>query len=162
MQNHNMNIETCNQLPINMNKFPQPTRPINSYDLEIQRFPSESEPANMNNMNISEPSSSEESLPTASREEEEEKEETMEKVPELISELNEKLPSSIRSEVNLDHQINKLKGLKVYSTSTRTRGCNRPLEEIKCKLERFKIRTVQQGGGGGGGGVVQDEVLDKQ
>ncbi|KAJ4705148.1 hypothetical protein OWV82_021966 [Melia azedarach] len=159
MQYHNMNIETCNQLSVNMNKFPQPTRPINSYDLEIQQFPSESEPANMNNMNISEPSLSAESLSTASGEEEEEEEKSMEEVLKLISELQEKLPASIRSEVNLDHQINKLKGLKAYSTSTRTRGCNGPLEEIKCKLERFKIRTVQPGGGVV---VVQDEEKDER
>ncbi|KAJ4705147.1 hypothetical protein OWV82_021965 [Melia azedarach] len=67
--------------------------------------------------------------------------------------------SSIRNEheVNLDHPSNKRKVLKVYSTSTRSG--NGPLKQIKWKLGRFRIRTVQLGGGVV---VVQDEDKDQQ
>ncbi|KAK2635864.1 hypothetical protein Ddye_030656 [Dipteronia dyeriana] len=114
-----------------MMKFPQPTRPINSYDLESLQFseePSQSQPMDMDNLEG----------------EGGEKEEELHK---LIKELYEKLPKSKRNQVNLD-KLNvadeKLRGVEVDKTTMR--GVNGPVDELQQKLERFKIKTVQLGG----------------
>ncbi|KAH7553414.1 hypothetical protein JRO89_XS12G0009000 [Xanthoceras sorbifolium] len=115
-------------------QFPQPTRPINSYDLESLRFPqeqcSQSQPVNMDN-------NCESCLPA---------ETTFDSIQShdncqtSMEELYEKLP---------DHQWK-------VDKDTKMRGVNGPLDELQQKLERFKIKTVQLGG------VIKQEEKDDQ
>ncbi|KAJ6739942.1 hypothetical protein OIU79_000153 [Salix purpurea] len=71
-----------------------------------------------------------------------------------ILELYEKLPQSIKTQVNLDKfdvPRNLLRDMKVDSSSQRSADEGSTIEKLSRKLERFKIRTVQ------GGGVVRVE-----
>lgn len=62
---------------------------------------------------------------------------------ELMNEVYEKLPESVRSQVDLD---------KLNVAEVRTRGSSGAVDELQMKLERFKVKTVQQLGG-----VVKEE-----
>lgn len=136
-----------------MIQFPQPTRPINSYNFETPQRPPEL--VNTSYVNFESSQDNFEAPTTAGPEEEKE---TLDEILKLVSEWYEKLPASMRSKLNLrmlNGPSNKPKGFKVNS-STSTRGVDGLLEEMTPKLERFKIRTVQQGG------VVQEDDQEEK
>ncbi|XWS55965.1 hypothetical protein CRYUN_Cryun09bG0045600 [Craigia yunnanensis] len=129
-----------------MSQFPQPTRPVRSYDLTPIQFPQPSQHVNMNNSYSSSSIPEEgfqfnfpESLmpqPTAAPEEEEKQ--SIEDLIRVISELYEKLPESIRSQINLDKldvsSNNRTEqGFQVESTTIH--GHNEQLGEFKHMLE---------------------------
>ncbi|KAJ8899622.1 hypothetical protein K2173_018596 [Erythroxylum novogranatense] len=129
MQGHDLN--RCSDTATT--SFPQPVRPVNSYNME----PVVSPP-------IAYPYSIEErfSQPTAT-----DTEETIEELLSAILELYEKLPKNVRSQVNLEEfhiPSDKLKDLKLADSTSR--GVEGPLGDLSHKLERFKIRTIQLGG----------------
>ncbi|TXG58331.1 hypothetical protein EZV62_016160 [Acer yangbiense] len=140
-----------------MMQFPQPTRPINSYDLESLHFseePSQSQaqPIDMDNCESCLPAETRHDPIQSHHNSQTSMEgggggEKAEELLKLIKELYEKLPESIRNHVNLD-KLNgadeKLKGVEVDKTTMR--GVNGPMDELQQKLERFKIKTVQLGG----------------
>ncbi|KAH7553411.1 hypothetical protein JRO89_XS12G0008600 [Xanthoceras sorbifolium] len=79
-----------------------------------------------------------------------------------ISDFFKKYPAHPYHDGQMDHRINvndpqttRQSNLNVGSSSTTTRGHQRPLDGISMKLERFKIRTVQKGEGEVAAGVVK-------
>jgi hypothetical protein len=161
-------------------QFPQPTRPIGSYDMssvpstiapqknvhdnhhgsQPLQLPQPSKPTIIDNMSdeYRAPGELQPAPPTATTEEEEEEEEEEKRshaVDELcraILEIYDRLPVGIQSQLSLDEMkaiTGMRNGLKVDSA---TRGGSRgSVEELKHKLERFKVRTIQLAG------VVKEE-----
>ncbi|XVF76263.1 hypothetical protein PTKIN_Ptkin13bG0252100 [Pterospermum kingtungense] len=139
-----------------MSQFPQPTRPICSYDLTPIQFPQASDQhVNMNNSH-SRSSISEEGFqfnfpenlmpqPTVATEEEEKQ--AIEELIRVISEWYEKLPQSLRSQINLDKfndvSSNNTTDQGFHAESTTVNGHNEQLrDQFKHMLERFKIKTI--------------------
>ncbi|XVF07729.1 hypothetical protein REPUB_Repub06bG0164900 [Reevesia pubescens] len=135
-----------------MSQFPQPTRPVHSYDLTTpKQFPQDSQDVNMNNFysSIHEERSQfdfpENLMPQATATEEEKKQ-AIEDLIRVISEWYEKFPESIRSQINWDKfnvsSNNTTEQADFQVESTTIRGHNEQLGEFKHKLERFKIRSI--------------------
>lgn len=142
-----------------VNQFPQPARPPNSYDIGFE-IPSTSYPQNPR---ISKPSyvpQREEVVghphqsidhsymhvvpPTMAKEEGGEKKVALvDKLVNRILDKYEKLPATIRDQINLEEMLAKERHREVNSQSTTSRGLEQPVEGGPPeKLERFKIRTV--------------------
>ncbi|OMO68261.1 hypothetical protein COLO4_29805 [Corchorus olitorius] len=124
-----------------MSNFPQPTRPVQSYDdltpIQTQIHQVEaSQNVNMGNFYSSDSSIPEQEFHQFEETEEEEKQ-AIEDLIRVIFEWYEKLPESIRSQINLE-KFN----VSVPSDSMAEHVHNEQLEELKQKLERFKIRTM--------------------
>ncbi|PON36357.1 hypothetical protein PanWU01x14_329170 [Parasponia andersonii] len=154
------------QSPRAENQFPQPIRPINSYDMNCLICPQPTNGVdpiiNENNDSISE---WQEKLPqqypndlaqakttTTMVLEEEAGEEALEKlIRSMFLEAYEKLPERIRHQFNMEgliRQISAQKGSKVDITCS-SRGLEGfdQMEDFAQKLERFKIRTLDPNGG---------------
>ena len=155
-------------------QFPQPTRPIGSYDMSSvpstiapQKIPHDnhhgsqplqspqaSKPTILHNMSdeYRAPRELQPAPPTASTEEEEEGSHAVDELCRSILEIYDRLPVGIQSQLSLDEMkaiTGMRNGLKVNSA---TRGGSRgSVEELKHKLERFKVRTIQLAG------VVKEE-----
>ncbi|KAJ6288313.1 hypothetical protein OIU76_024325 [Salix suchowensis] len=134
--------------------FPQPTRPVNSFYQESSQ-PQNSTTVISDNMGRQaygpKERSADHHAPATTMGDGEK--ETREEQWGAILELYEKLPQSIKTQVNLDKfdvPRNVLRDLKVDSSSQRSAEGS-TIEKLSRKLERFKIRTVQ------GGGVVRGE-----
>ncbi|KAJ8753988.1 hypothetical protein K2173_001886 [Erythroxylum novogranatense] len=137
--------------------FPQPVRPVNSYYVEPAVSPPIAYPYNPEQTALFQSLRPEQrfsgavsdtySQADADAMNTQEKE-TTEELLRAILELYEKLPESVRSEVNLEkfHVPS-----NITKDSTTHRGVEGPLEDLSQKLERFKIRTIQLGG------VVKEE-----
>ncbi|OMO82093.1 hypothetical protein CCACVL1_12080 [Corchorus capsularis] len=132
-----------------MSNFPQPTRPVQSYD-DLAPIPTQINPASENvNMGNFYSSDHYSSIPeqefhqfdipefSSTEETEEEEKKAIEDLIRVIFEWYEKLPESIRSQINLE-KFN----VSAPSDSMAEHGHNEQLEELKQKLERFKIRTM--------------------
>ncbi|KAE8098487.1 hypothetical protein FH972_016545 [Carpinus fangiana] len=156
-------------------QFPQPTRPIGSYDMssvpstiapqknvhdnhrgsQPLQLPHPSKPTIIDNMSdeYRAPGELQPAPPTAAtEEEEEERSHAVDELCRAILEIYDRLPVGIQSQLSLDEMkaiTGMRNGLKVDSA---TRGGSRgSVEELKHKLERFKIRTIQLAG------VVKEE-----
>ncbi|GKU98324.1 hypothetical protein SLEP1_g11343 [Rubroshorea leprosula] len=146
-----------------MNQFPQPTRPINSYNFV---------PVNMDcNLDSTEEMFQFQSLDTSipqstARATEEEEKQAIEDLLRIVSEWHEKLPESIKGTINLEELNTATRGVKggvqeivhnferfreMTASWNSSRGLDGPEEELVEGLERFKIRTVNLGG------VVKEE-----
>ncbi|GLT94657.1 hypothetical protein SLE2022_123860 [Rubroshorea leprosula] len=150
-----------------MNQFPQPTRPINSYNFV---------PVNMDcNLDSTEEMFQFQSLDTSipqstARATEEEEKQAIEDLLRIVSEWHEKLPESIKGTINLEELNTATRGVKggvqeivhnferfreMTASWNSSRGLDGPEEgpeeELIEGLERFKIRTVNLGG------VVKEE-----
>ncbi|GLT76281.1 hypothetical protein SLA2020_479510 [Shorea laevis] len=146
-----------------MNQFPQPTRPINSYNLI---------PFNMDcNLDSTGEMLLFQSLDTSihqstARATEEEEKQAIEDLLRVVSEWHEKLPESIKGTINLEELNAGTRGVKggvqefvhnferfreMTASWNSSRGLDGPEEELVEGLERFKIRTVNLGG------VVKEE-----
>ncbi|KAB5547533.1 hypothetical protein DKX38_010939 [Salix brachista] len=141
--------------PYKMIAFPQPTRPVNSFYQESSQ-PQNSTTVISDNMGRQaygpKERSAEQHAPATTMGDGEK--ETREEHWGAILELYDKLPQSIKTQVNLDKfdvPRNVLRDLKVDSSSQRSAEEGSTIEKLSRKLERFKIRTVQ------GGGVVREE-----
>ncbi|KAL5743152.1 hypothetical protein ACOSP7_029884 [Xanthoceras sorbifolium] len=89
---------------------------------------------------------------TSSRMVREDQEKSYNEIVREISDFFKKYPAHPYHDDQMDHRINvndpqttRQSNLNVGSSSTTTRGHQRPLDGISMKLERFKIRTVQKG-----------------
>ena len=159
MQSHKMNSRVV--------QFPQPTRPIGSYnisspqnihDSQSLQMPQPSEPITTYNISnedhIAMPQYFDHSQvpvapPSTTAEEKNQHEEKIqEAVEELcrgILEIYDRLPVSLQSQLNLDDikaPTSFAKGLK--TNSGEMRGCQQgSMEELRHKLERFKVKTIQ-------------------
>ncbi|GLT76280.1 hypothetical protein SLA2020_479500 [Shorea laevis] len=146
-----------------MSQFPQPTRPINSYNLI---------PVNMDcNLDSTEEMLQFQSWDTSihqstARATEEEEKQAIEDLLRVVSEWHEKLPESIKGTINLEELNAGTRGAKggvqeivhnferfreMTASWNSSRGLDGPEEELVEGLERFKIRTVNLGG------VVKEE-----
>ncbi|KAJ9181434.1 hypothetical protein P3X46_009566 [Hevea brasiliensis] len=116
-----------------INTFPQPTRPVNSYYLEVAQAqpPQTSYPVTADN--------------TENGVEEKEK---FEELVRAVVESYEKLPANIRNQITLDKFRRNpslvSKDLKVDSSSSRS--IEGSVGDSPDKLERFKIKTIKLGG----------------
>ena len=153
MQSHKMNSGVV--------QFPQPTRPIGSYnvssplnihDSHFLQMPQPSEPITTYNMSneyhMAMPQYFDHShVPIAppSTATEEKIQEAVEELCRGILEIYERLPVNLQSQLNLDDikaPTSFVKGLK--SNSGAMGGCRQgSMEELRHKLERFKVKTIQ-------------------
>lgn len=147
-------------------QFPQPTRPINVYDMDCRigsQATNDMDPI-INDNNFwqgelpqqhysNEWTQAKTTTAVVEEDQEEEGEEAIEKLVRFISEMYEKLPEKIRHQFNLEGLIGQIRTKKrsqvdfTYSTRGLDQAGSDQMKEFAGKLERFKIRTLDPNGG---------------
>lgn len=154
MQSHKISSDTYqSHHNSGLVQFPQPTRPIGSYDLSSAPFiaPQHQDmigdechaPQDMVAPQcfdqVQFPSAPKSAPPTTTTELEEEKGRAVNELYRSILEIYDKLPGSIRNHLTLDERS----VLASMQDPATRRGRQGSLEELKHKLERFKVRTIE-------------------
>ena len=134
-----------NQNPRVEIQFPQPTRPINSYDMNSPIFPQATDdvvPTIISKRQQPDDWAQSKTTTTTLLQEEDLR---------LILDIYEKLPEKIRHQLNLEGLIGKITAQKAsqedFTCFSRGLEGFDQMEEFAQKLGRFKIRTLDPNGG---------------